>query len=327
MFKKKIEELNHTIVEWAISHTPWTNVYGVARSIMALATALTLIFNDASIFFRPGSGGSSPFCTNYTFSIFCITPHNLFYLNIVRFVCIFLLLLVVSGWRPRFTGIIHWWICYSLQASALTIDGGEQASTVFTFLLIPITLLDSRKWHWQEVTTQESLLSKKQLYFRIFALITFVIIRIQIAILYFNSVVAKLFDEDWVNGTAVYYYAQNSMLGFPDILKKIFDFVLTSNLVVIPTWGTLIVQTIIFSALIAPKKLWKPILFIAVFMHEIFAIMLGLISFSMIMGSILILYLRPLEETFKFPSKIFNNTKSLFGRRNANKGNTKKVAS
>lgn len=291
--------LNNKIYEWANTNVPWTNVYGLARSIMALSTALTLAVNDASIFFRPGAGQTTPYCDG-TYSIFCTVPNNYTYLNIIRWLCVVLLLVVISGWRPRVTGLIHWWITYSLQVSAMTIDGGEQVGAVFTLLLIPITLTDSRKWHWEKVGQNKSLINNKDLYYRVIALTTLCFIRIQVAILYFNSAAAKLADEDWLNGTAVYYYAQDPMLGFPSVLKNIFNGFLSSPLVVFPTWGSLIIQFFLFAFLFSPKSYRKYMFLIATFMHEIFAVMFGLISFSMIMLGILILYLRPIEDEFNF---------------------------
>lgn len=323
MFKISITDMSEKINNWAIANVPWTNVYGLSRSIIAISTALTLLFNDASIFFRPASGvGTSPFCSSTIPSIFCTVPNNYLYLNIVRWICVALLLVIASGWRPRLTGIIHWWIAYSLQTSALTIDGGEQVSAVFTLLMLPITLTDSRKWHWKSNVNQwDPLINKHYIYFRLIALISFVIIRVQVAILYFNSFVAKLTDTDWINGTAVYYYAQNPMLGFPSLLKNIFNFVLTSNLVVIPTWGTLLIQFLLFASLLAPQRYWKFILFTALFMHEIFAVMLGLISFSMVMGAILVLYLRPYKQEFKFSyfKNLYKKVKTSFKRGDATK--------
>jgi hypothetical protein len=69
-------------------------------------------------------------------------------------------------------------------------------------------------------------------------------------------------------------------------------------LVVLPTWGTLILQFTLFAAFFASKKTWKYYLALAIIMHEMFALMLGLTSFSIIMIGALILYLRPLEQPF-----------------------------
>ncbi|WP_277714120.1 sporulation-delaying protein SdpB family protein [Bacillus atrophaeus] len=297
--RRVFKTFNEKTFEWVNCNYPWTNVYGLSRSLMALATALTLIFNDASVFFRPASGiDTYPYCPKTIPSVFCLTSNDYFHLNIVRWICVLLLLIIATGWRPRITGVIHWWICYSLQVSALTIDGGEQVNAVFTLLLLPITLTDSRKWHWynNEVNNIDS---NGEFYARIIALVSFVAIRVQVSILYFNSFIAKLGEEDWINGTAVYYYSQHLMLGFPEPILHILQFIITSKFVVVATWGTLLIQFLLFAAIIAPKKGWNLLFYIGLLMHDIFAIMFGLISFSMIMCSILILYLRPLDKPFK----------------------------
>lgn len=293
-------KLNTYIYNSVSANVPWTNVYGLARTILALATAMTLAINDASIFFKPSSGVEIfPNCSR-NISIFCLVPNDYFHLNLVRWICVILLIIIASGWRPNITGVIHWWISYSFNVSAIAIDGGEQVASVFTLLLIPVTLTDPRKWHWQKFSKEKYLQTTKLMYFGVITLVTFLIIRVQVAILYFNSTVAKLGVEDWINGTAVYYYVQDPMLGFPPFLLNLVKYIIESPLIVIPTWGTLIIQMCLFAFLFAPKKHWRKMFFIAIFFHEIIAVMLGLISFSMAMLAVLILYLRPIEKEFHF---------------------------
>ncbi len=70
-------------------------------------------------------------------------------------------------------------------------------------LLLLITLTDPRKWHWST-----SPLEGKRTLGKITAFISYFVIRIQVAVLYFHSTVAKLSQQEWVDGTAVYYFAQ-----------------------------------------------------------------------------------------------------------------------
>ncbi|MCP1562936.1 sporulation-delaying protein SdpB family protein [Bacillus velezensis] len=287
-----IQDAKKQLTLWMMKNPPWTIVYGLARSLIALGTLLTLLFNPASVFFKTQNQMLS---FSDTFSLFLLFP-DFRYIEIVKAVCICMLILVVIGWRPRITGFFHWWISYSFQNSAVTLDGGDQVAAVFTLLLLPLTLTDPRKWHW---SPYEASFEKRPLepYYRSLCWATLTIIRIQVAMLYFNSVIAKLMEEEWQNGTAVYYYLNDPMLGLPDALHGLFDFILQSKLVIIPTWGTLIVQTIMFCALFAPKTYWRLILFISIFMHEIFAVMLGLTSFSITVAGILVLFLVPAEKT------------------------------
>lgn len=291
-------------IQLAVSSNPWTNVYGLARTILALAMAMTLAFNDASIFFRPISGKETyPICEG-TGSLFCTVPSDLTYLNILRWLCVLVLLLVASGWRPRITAIFHLWIAYSMQVSAVTLDGGEQVDLVLTLLLLPIALTDSRKWHWTKTGNNPCALSGKTINQRIIAIVSFHAIRFQIAILYLHSSIAKLFEETWIDGTAVYYFLQDPMVGLPPFIWNLVEPILTSSAVVIPTWGTLILQMFLFGAFFAPKKHWKYYLVAALFLHELIAVMLGLISFSMSMSAALILYLIPFERNLDLFKKL-----------------------
>lgn len=293
MFKK----LDRWVAHWASSQNPFTNVYGLARSLLALATLITLLFNHSSVFFRPSAGSSEfPNCSNNLFSIFCLVPNDYFYLEIVRWISILVLIIVISGWRPRYTGIIHWWITFSFWQSAATVDGGDQVAAVFTLLLIPITLCDPRKNHWIKWNDK----SDKFLTRKIVSLITIMIIKVQAVIIYFHSTVAKLASEEWINGTAVWYYVQFPMLGTPLFLEGPIMWLLSTPFVVIPTWGTLIMQTVLVAALFSAKKYRAFIFLLAVLMHEVFALFLGLISFSIAMLGVLIFLLRPLDYEFKF---------------------------
>lgn len=284
---------------WLKNKSPWTNVYGLSRTLLALSTLLTLVFNDAKVLFIPTSDNEGfPTCEGLgNISLYCLVPDEYLYLNLVRVLSILLLIVVVSGWRPRFTGIIHWYVSFSFLQSAVTVDGGDSIAAVMTLLLIPLTLTDPRKSHW------DSLVEKKPYSIqKLVGEMTLLIIRIQVAIIYFHATVAKLTEDEWINGTAVWYYAQNSMLGLNPHLFDIFSNLLSSFLIVIPTWGTLILQTFLFAGILASKEKRKTLLWLAIFMHEIFAIFLGLMSFSLAMIAILIIYFRPTEEAFNFSS-------------------------
>ncbi|TGA96350.1 hypothetical protein E4665_15920 [Sporolactobacillus shoreae] len=294
------QKIGNASIRWANSVNPWTNVYGLARTIIALSTAITLAVNPSWIFFKPAAGVSD--YRHYTpLNYFCLVPFNYTYLEIMRWIAVILLLLVASGWRPRITGIIHWWITFSLQTSAVTLDGGEQVATVITLMLLPITLTDKRKWHWDSTESSDPMTNSKFIK-RIIALTCFLAIRFQVSIIYLNAATAKLFDADWLNGTAVYYYMGASMLGLPSNLYKLFYSVLTNWTVIIPTWGTIIVELLLFSGLFIDKKYRVLLLILGITLHVIFAIMLGLYSFSMIMSAALILYLRPVGKKFTFKS-------------------------
>lgn len=215
---------------------------------------------------------------------FCI-GYNYFDLSLltIKIIAILILLLVISGYRPRYTCIPHWWIAFSMQNNMMTLDGGDQLAVVLTLFLIPLALTDSRKWHWSRPNSVTDYRANLIGWSAIF------VIQIQVAILYLHASFAKLNKAEWIDGTAVYYYLNDSMFGLNDTLLKLFTPIIESNLVVIPTWGTIVVQFLLFASIFANAKIKRIMFFIAVFMHEIFAIMLGLISFSTVMLGALII--------------------------------------
>ena len=248
MFKN----VNEKIYTWAIFNTPFSNVYGLARSIIALSTLIVLLFNGTSTFFRPMAGiNEYPACSIYPISIFCIFP--LEFLPIVRWIAILLLVIIASGYRPRYTGIIHFWIASSIQNTAGTLDGGEQVATVLTLLLVPITLLDNRKWHWDKPSTINNQNSMR-IHANIISLLFLYAIRIQMSLIYFQSGIGKLSNPEWIDGTAVYYYFNDPMLGFNDFLLVIFSPILHSPLVFFISWGTIVLEILLGSLVLFTQK-------------------------------------------------------------------------
>lgn len=281
---------------WAETQTPWTNVYGVARSLLAIGTAATLLFNNSTILFRPASGITQTIiCENFARAgVFCLLPSHL---EVARWVAVLILLVVASGWRPRITGLLHWWVAYSLQTSALTLDGGDQVTAVLTLLLLPVTLTDSRRWHWTTPPADAPLTLKSTLS-RLCALFALVVIRIQVSGIYLHAAFSKMSINEWIDGTVLYYWFTDPLVGLPGWLSPILLPIATSPLVAILTWSALLVELLLFMGLVMPKKAWPALLVAGIAFHGGIAITMGLISFGLAMTSALILYLRPWEREF-----------------------------
>lgn len=295
MFSKLGEQLT----QYAEKQLLWTNVYGLARTLLAGSLAMLLLFNPTHIFFRPGAGlPEYPLCANNSLSIFCFVPNDFFYFELIRWIFIVLLLIIASGWRPRYTGILHFYITYSFYTAALSLDGGEQTNVALTFLLIPLTLTDSRKWHWQRQRTPNPS-SKAYMFAFITGLCTYMALRIQVAIIYLNAAYAKVIGEHWMDGTAVYYFLQDTLLGTSEGLGNILFPLLETPFVVVPTWGTIVLEFLLFAALLAPKKYWKWFLIPGLAFHLTIAVVIGLYSFATVMFAALILFLRPFEREFQ----------------------------
>jgi len=307
---RKIEKLAKKIA----SIQPWTNVYGLARTLLAIGTTLTLAFNDADILFRPiiessdkiiGVGFSK-------LSIFYLFDPDL---NTARIIAISILLLVIVGWRPRITGIFHWWISFSFMASSTLVDGGDQITSILTLFLLPVCFTDKRKWHWSTNKPSELLLNSKIA--AIIAVSCLVIIRLQVAIIYLNAGVEKLRVTEWANGTALYYWMQNPVIGLNDWLKS-FIIPLFSNpfVVAFSTWGIIVLEITLFTGLVMPKRYWASLLKIGLVFHLGIIIIHGLVSFFFAMTAALILYLRPIDSSFQYENILVNKLIGTFSKIN-----------
>jgi antimicrobial peptide system SdpB family protein len=279
--------------------SPWTNVYGLVRSLLAFGTLLTLLFNDTEVLFRPMGGepqGNFGRDGAFGWSLFFLVPTE--YLEVARWLSVCALLMVLSGWRPRFTALLHWWVSFSLAASAVVVDGGDHVAAVLTLLLLPIALTDGRKWHWsppQDARGDRAFLVRSQI-----ALSALLVCRLQVAAIYFHAAVGKIAVPQWANGTAVYYWFTNPSFGAPAWLEPYLLPLITSSVgVTALTWGTIILELALFVALTLHKRWWPYLLVPGLVFHFGILVVHGLVSFFFSIAAALVLYLRPTERPFK----------------------------
>jgi sporulation delaying protein B len=273
---------------------PWTNVYGLARSMLALATLLTLLANPAGELFRPlviDDPGIIDRRAIDGLSLFLLARDHL---GLAKVVAILLLLPVVLGWRPRLTALPHWWISYSLAASGATIDGGDLVAATLSLLLLPVALTDRRAWHWRgigdggvpaSVAAQTGLL----------------LVRVQVSVIYLFAAVLKLPSETWANGTALYYWWTHPKFGAWGPLRWLTDLVGPTRWVVPLTWGVLVLELCLAFSLVAPPRLRTRLLPFAVLFHVGIALLHGLPTFALTMIAALVMYLRPAWRPFALP--------------------------
>ncbi|CAB0997467.1 hypothetical protein FRC0547_02486 [Corynebacterium diphtheriae] len=115
-----------------ISQTPLqSRLLGVGRTIIALAQLSFILFIPAKYFLVPVGGiGINERCSDSisSLSAYCLwcSPQQVsFFLSI-------LLVIIASGFAPRWTSLIHFWISYSVAMVISLPDGGESAVTVVT---------------------------------------------------------------------------------------------------------------------------------------------------------------------------------------------------
>ncbi len=282
---------------------PWTNVYGIARSVLALATATTLLANPVSIIFHPAIGlPTPPLCDGArAASAFCVSGAA--HLDAARVIAGLLLLVVATGYRPRFTGILHFWSTWSLSASAVLVDGGDQVASTLSLLLVPVTLMDARKWHWSAPASRA--LTTGEVARRIVALTAFTLIRVQVAGIYFHAAVAKFHSEEWADGTALYYWGGHPIFGAPTWLTPLIRPLLVNGLSVsLLRWGVIVLELFLCMALVMPTRGRKAVLLGGIALHIGIIFLHGLVSFGSTMVAALVLFLWPVHEVIAPPERM-----------------------
>lgn len=281
---------------------PWTNVYGLARSLLAFGTLATLLVHDADFLFRPlgieqYETGNNIYLLRW--SLFTmLSGENL---ELARWLSIVLLLFVISGWQPRITGPLHWWVSFSFASSCVIVDGGDQVTAILTLLLLPICLTDGRKWHWQQ-SPVKVLSNTRNKTSGFIATSSLWVIKLQVAVIYFIAATAKLSVPEWSNGTALYYWFLHPIFGFSEWLQPLFLGILVQPIgVTLLTWGVLILEIILFAGFFMAVKHRKKLLVIGLLFHFGIVVVHGLFSFFFAMSAALILYLWPLHQSFKIP--------------------------
>ena len=282
-----------------LARTPWTNVYGLARSLLACGTLVTLAASPSETLFRPAAGiPVSPICESVIrFSAFCVLPRP--FLGLVQALAVAVLLVVASGWRPRLTALPHWWISWSVAASITLPDGGDQVAVVLTLILLPVALTDPRVWLW---SAPAPIRGTRAGALAVLALSALAVARLQVAGIYLHSSLAKLGVEEWRDGTAMYYWLQQPGFAPTPLLREpllaIAEMPLGAALM---TWGPIALELALALSLLMALRARRVLLVLGILFHLAIAAMMGLVSFGLAMVAALILFLRPRDATFSVP--------------------------
>lgn len=266
----------------------FTRELGIGRTFLAAATFGALLANPPYLLFRdPNPITHGPVCTGIVrASIFCaFGARNMAF---GRTIALMILLIVAYGWRPRITSIPHWWVTWSFFIATAPFDGGDQAAVVLTLFLIPIGLLDARRWHWTDTPPRppEAIGATD-----VIAAATLVAIQVQVAVIYMQAGIAKFGQFTWANGTAAYYWILNPRFGTVHAFHGIMHAVLTNGLgTAAMSYSVIVIEVATGFAFLARGRLRKGIFWSAVALHAAIAVLLGLPSFGLAMTGALILY-------------------------------------
>jgi antimicrobial peptide system SdpB family protein len=298
--------IGERVQRWASAHDPWTNVYGVGRSMLAVASAITLATTHSGYLFVPGGGSThTPNCDGAaSVGLFCVASAHL---EVARWLAVIGLLVVASGWRPRWTALLHWMIAFSIQNNVTVVDGGDAAALSLATLLLPIALTDDRRWHWQATPprTAGGPLPVGLEVRRIVALFGWSLLRLQVCVIYFHAAIGKFAVEEWVDGTALWYFATNRLFGMNDALLSLSMPIFKSPILLpLLTWGSLILESFLAAGLLMKKRYRGWLLAFGIVFHAGIILMFGLVSFAITMFAALIVYLRPFDRPFRLESPV-----------------------
>ena len=269
--------------------TPFTSSIGLGRSLLALSTFCTLLFNDINeltyvntlIFESNTNSGLQNISLFYLFS-----QENQWIAKTISMVILFA---VIIGWRPRYTGLLHWWVAVSFMISNTVISGGDQIAANISLFMIPYTLLDSRKWHWVTNTNKDDPWLP---YKNIMGNFILCLIVIQVSIIYFEAGIAKMSVPEWRNGTALYYWFNNGVFGVPEYLSWVIKPIISSEILLpIFTHGVMVFEVLLFAGILATKKVRRFLLKLGFLFHLGIIFIHGIFGFSIVMWGALVIYL------------------------------------
>ncbi|WP_266364742.1 sporulation-delaying protein SdpB family protein [Tellurirhabdus rosea] len=279
-----------------LARNPWTNVYGFVRSLLALGTLCTFLLNDMGTLFRPIAGQTDcPSCIGLAqYSLFCWLGD----LETARWVCIGILSLVVIGIYPRLTALLHVYVGFSFMSTAILVDGGDQVTLVLSTLLLPLALTDPRTWHWASLPVDTGASTAFQ-FRKLIALTSYGLLRLQVALIYFEACVGKFKVAEWADGTALYYWLSNPTFGLSPEMQSLLLPILTNRwLIVLLTWSVLVLEGGLFLGLTLEPKYRRYLLWAGVGFHFMIILIHGLPTFFMAMTAALIIFLRPYSQPF-----------------------------
>ncbi|MFD0862190.1 sporulation-delaying protein SdpB family protein [Sungkyunkwania multivorans] len=279
-------------IEKITSKNQFTNLYGFTRSLLALGTLITLAFNHPRLLFFYGLNFETRYINESSLTFFSLFPDE--YLILAKVIAIIALLIVIIGIYPRYFGIVHWYITFSFLKDCPVVDGGDQIASILTLLLIPLTLLDARKNHWNDPSKKND-----SPYKQIIAHFMFFLIQLQVSFIYFDAAVSKLSVKEWMNGTAVYYWFTSPTFGVhPWLEPLVFPLLRNPISLTMITWGAIFLELLLAAALFMNYGRRKYLLFAGIAFHFLIILVHGLPSFFCSMTACLILYLLPSDHRF-----------------------------
>jgi antimicrobial peptide system SdpB family protein len=270
--------------------------FAFGRTALALATASELVFTRPTALFTVVGAAGGPVCSaQAAASLFCLGKSSGF-VDARVWVAVAGLLLVASGYRPRYTSILHLWIVYSVTTSVTLPDGGDSIALIVVLLITPMCLADGRQWQWTQPYQRMGRIG------RVVAYLSFWALRLEIAYVYADSAIAKMGVADWQNGSAFYYFVRDKMFGAAGPLTPLWMWLSDQSLTTLMiTWGAMAIElAIALFTLLAAR--WRLAAFwLGLALHALIFLSMGLFSFSLVMVATAALIATPSNAVLRRP--------------------------
>jgi antimicrobial peptide system SdpB family protein len=225
-----------------------------------------------------------------------------------KWVCIFILLFVVTGYLPRISIFLQVWVHLSICNSLIIIEGGDQIASNLSILLIPFCVLDPRSNQWSQPPV--GFLNKNA---NIFLNVYSFLIRLQVAIIYLHAATGKVVQADWLDGTCLYYWTTNNVFGTSLPLQHILNYFTLSNFAPVLSWSVIFFELGLFACILATQKnVRRLFLFSGILFHFSILVTHGLVEFFFSMCAALILYLDWEDHIQNRLVNLFNISKLFF---------------
>jgi len=264
----------------AADFDPRDRQLAVGRSLLALATLSVVVCTPTRALFAPlPDNPAGPRCGGVRDVLLWCVGGPAPWLSTARLVvAVAVLAAVLIGFRPRWTCVPQWYVTVSLGASMTVPNGGDAAGRVATLLLILMCLGDGRRWHWRAGRDPYPPGWGGASY------AAHLVLRLQVALIYLAAVGTKLAVPSWRDGTYLAEIVHHPYYGPSAALRSVLGPALEHRPVVAAlTWGTLAVELAIAASLFAGPRLRRCGLALAIALHGLIIVLIGLFSFGITM--------------------------------------------
>lgn len=137
-----------------------------------------------------------------------------------RSIIIVLLLVAISGVSILASGVIGWYVAISLNTGLTHVDGGEAVAVVASIWIMLASLGDPRASIWKFQYGNKLHLVLPRFRSSLSSAAVFAL-KVQCSIVYAHAAISKLFTDQWLDGSAIYYVARMELFGVTGFIGEI----------------------------------------------------------------------------------------------------------